>query len=503
MQIVRYILPALCGLILSMSVSAVPASTPPSANTPMNILFIFCDDLGWFDLGSYGSTFYETPNIDRLAREGMRFINAYASSNVCSPSRASVMTGKYPSRVGLTQYLGGHNVGQLCDVPYFDRLPASEYTLASALKDRANYQTWHVGKWHLGEWKSRPEAHGFEINIAGCERGGPGRVGYFSPWNNAFPNLPDREDGENLTDRLNEEAIRLIRERDPTRPFYLNYWPYAVHTPLQAPEPLIEKYREKARRLGLDQEEDNEIIGEMETLSHLGKPIHRRKFQNHPVYAAMVENLDTNIGLLIEALESEGLMENTLIVFSSDNGGLATGESFPTHNGPLSEGKGWMYEGGVREPLIAYCPGVVPSGVASDALTITPDFYPTFLEFAGLDPLPHQHVDGVSIAPILRGERQTFDRGPVFWHYPHYSNQGGKPASAIREGDWKLIQFYEDGQVELYNLADDLGEQHNLADAEPAIRDRLERQLQNWIEATHALIPQHNSNWPPTAFAHP
>ncbi len=453
----------------------------------MNIVFILCDDLGWKDLSCYGSEFYETPNLDRLAAGGMRFTEAYASCPVCSPTRASAMTGKYPATVGITQYIGGHKTGALCDVPYFDRLPETEHTIASALKERANYQTWHVGKWHLGSWRSHPEDHGFEINIGGCHRGAPHGVGYFSPWNDAFPNLPDGPDGEYLTDRLNDEAIHLIQARDKDRPFFLNYWPYAVHTPIEAPEPLIEKYRQKAKAQGLCK------IDPFEPGENQG--ITRRTIQSDPAYAAMVENLDTNIGKLVEALESEGLIQDTLIIFTSDNGGLATAEGSPTCNAPLAEGKGWMYEGGTREPLIAYCPGLVAAGTVSNVVTTTPDFYPTFLELAGIAPIPSQHTDGVSILPALTGAAD-FDRGPVFWHYPHYSNQGGKPGCSIRDGDWKLIEFFEDDRLELYNLCTDISEEQDLADTQPAIRDRLAKQLADWRTSVHALIPRPNPHWP-------
>lgn len=458
-----------------------------------NIVFILCDDLGWMDLGCYGSSFYETPNLDRLAARGMRFTDAYASCPVCSPTRASVMTGKYPATVGITQYIGGHNVGALCDVPYFDRLPLSEKTLPSVLKEQAEYQTWHVGKWHLGPQGSWPENRGFEVNIGGWTAGHPYN-GYFSPW--GFPNLEDGPEGEYLTDHLNQKAIALIQNRDKDRPFYLNYWPYAVHTPIQSPPELVEKYRRKATELGLDKIEAFEEPGEeMPTLSHRGTCVRRRKIQSDPAYAAMMENLDTNLGNLFAVLDAEGLTGNTLIIFTSDNGGLACREGTPTCNAPLAEGKGWMYEGGTREPLIAVWPGVIPGGEIVDTVTTTPDFYPTFLEVAGVDPIPKQHVDGVSILPALKGG--SFDRGPVFWHYPHYSNQGGCPGCSVREGDWKLIEFFEEGSLELYNLKNDLSEKNNLADEEPEIRDRMHLQLKNWRESVRALIPQPNVNWRP------
>lgn len=466
----------------------------PTPETPLNILFILADDLGWRDLGCYGSTFYETPNLDRLAARGMRFTNAYASCPVCSPTRASAMTGKYPATVGITQFLGGHNVGSLCDVPYFDRLPQSEYTLPSALHDRAGYQTWHVGKWHLGHREAWPDRRGFEVNIGGCEMGGPHKHGYFAPW--GIPTLEDGPDGEYLTDRLTDEAIHLIEKRDHRRPFFLNYWPYAVHTPIQAPEELIEKYRKKAVALELNKIDPFENGEPIPTLSHSKKGIHvkRRTVQSDPAYAAMIENLDTNIGRLFDTLEAQGLTENTLIVFTSDNGGLATSEGSPTSNAPLAEGKGWMYEGGTREPLIASCPGLIPENTVSDVVTSTPDIYPTFLAAAGIDPIPTQHLDGASILPALRGDT-TFERGPVFWHYPHYSNQGGTPGCSVRDGDWKLIEFFEDGRLELYNLRNDISESNNVAGEHPNIRERLHAQLKGWRTSVSALIPGTNPNW--------
>jgi len=330
-----------------------------------NILFILCDDLGWLDLGCYGSSFYETPNLDQLAQRGMRFTNAYASCPVCSPTRASAMTGKYPATVGITQYIGGHNVGRLCDVPYFYRLPQSEYTIASALRDKGGYQTWHVGKWHLGPKREWPQHQGFDVNVGGCDWGLP-QQGHFAPW--GLPTLSEGADGEYLTDRLTDEAVKLIEQRDPDRPFFLNYWPYAVHTPIQAPEALVEKYRQKAKQMGIDQIEPFEEGEEMPTVQHRGQRVLRRKLQSDPVYAAMIENLDTNIGKLLDALDQAELGDNTLVLFTSDNGGLATKEGSPTCNAPLAEGKGWMYEGGTREPLIACWPGVVPAGVESEGV---------------------------------------------------------------------------------------------------------------------------------------
>jgi arylsulfatase A-like enzyme len=463
------------------------------ASARPNILFILIDDLGWRDLSCYGSDFYETPNIDRLAGEGLRFTDAYASCPVCSPTRASLLTGRYPARVGVTQFIGAHNVGRLGDVPYFHGLPLHEVSLAAVLRE-AGYQTWHVGKWHLGEQRTWPEAHGFEVNRGGCGWGTP-HGGYFSPYR--MPTLDDGPEGEYLTDRLTDEAIALMRNRDPDRPFFLNLWHYAVHIPLEAPEPLVEKYRQKAKDLGLDAQPAIEE-GERFPAMHLRhRRIQRRVIQSDPVYAAMIENLDANIGRLLDALEAEGLAEETLVVFTSDNGGESNFPPSPTCNAPLAEGKGWMYEGGTRVCQFVRWPGVTTPGAISDEPTTSTDWYPTLLDAAGLPPRPDQHRDGVSILPLLRGE--PMERGPIFWHYPHYSNQGETPACSVRDGDWKLIEHFEDGRLELFNLRDDLGEQHNRAEDDPERTRALHLRLIHWREQIEALIPKPNLNWTPPA----
>lgn len=457
-----------------------------------NIVFILMDDMGWRDLSCYGSTFYETPNLDRLAREGMRFTDAYAACPVCSPTRASIMSGKYPATVGVTDWIHHGDFhpcrGKLVDVPYVKELPLKEVSLARALS-KGGYQTWHVGKWHLGLRETWPDRHGFDVNIGGCEMGMPPQ-GYFSPW--GIPTLSDGPKGQYLTDRLTDEAIGLIEKGDG-RPFFLNLWHYAVHIPIQAPPALVEKYRKKAAELGLDKQQVM-IEGEhfpSEHKRHLR--VQRRVIQSDPVYAAMVENLDTNIGRLMEALERTGKAKNTIVIFTSDNGGLATSEGSPTSNKPLAEGKGWMYEGGTREPLIIRWPGVVKAGSVSNAHVTSPDFYPTLLAAAGLPGRPEQHVDGVSFMPVLRGE--AFARDPIFWHYPHYGNQGGTPGSSVRWGKWKLIEFFEDGRLELYDLEADPGEQSDLAVAEPHTCRRLHAALIAWRAKVEAKIPQVNPEW--------
>lgn len=464
--------------------------TDTSASPPPNILFILIDDMGWKDLGTYGSEFYETPNLDGLAREGMIFSDAYASCPVCSPTRASCMTGRYPARVGVTQFIGGHNVGKLQDVPYHHVLPLSEVTSASVLRE-AGYQTWHVGKWHLGPRHAWPDRHGFDLNLGGCDWGSP-KEGYFSPFQ--IPEFEDGPEGEYLTDRLTDEAIGLIEQRDPSRPFFLNLWHYTVHTPIEAPEALVEKYRRKARHLGIDRKPAFEE-GDFFPVTHRrDQRIVRRLLQSDPTYAAMVENLDTNVGRMVDALESSGLLENTLIIFTSDNGGLSTSEGSPTCNAPLHEGKGWMYEGGTREPLIASWPGKIDPGTRCSTPVTSTDFFPTFLEAAGLPLRPDLHIDGVSLMPLLTGTGEL-DREAIFWHYPHYGNQGDTPGCSIRAGDWKLIEYFEDGRLELYNLSEDIGESRNRANTDPETTRRLKTMLDDWKDSIEAVIPKPNPNW--------
>lgn len=454
-----------------------------------SFLFILIDDMGWRDLACTGSDFYETPCLDRFATEGMRFTNAYASCPVCSPTRASILSGKYPARVNLTNFLYAKPRGKLLSTDYLDHLALSETSLATALRQHG-YQTWHVGKWHLGGREAYPDRHGFDVNIGGCHWGQP-RMGYFSPW--GIETLTDGPEGEYLTDRITDEAIRLLQERDPSRPFFLNLCHYAVHTPIQAKPELIAKYQSKAKELGLDSQ--NALVpGEHFPCEHKREQrVMRRVIQSDPTYAAMVENLDWNIGRLLAALDTTGLASDTIVVFTSDNGGLSTSEGSPTCNLPLAEGKGWLYEGGVREPLLIRWQGhIVPGSVCAEPVT-SPDFYPTFLEAAGLPLLPDQHADGVSFLPALRGE--AFQRGPIYWHYPHYSNQGGTPGSAMRDGTWKLVEYFEDGRRELYDLAQDPGETTDVASFHPERVEAMATQLAEWRNEVSARIPEPNLAW--------
>ena len=433
-----------------------------------NFLFIFIDDMGWKDLKCTGSDFYETPNIDRLCSQGMMFDNAYASCPVCSPSRASFLTGKYPARLGVTDWIDMGTFhplrGKVIEAPYIKHLPAGEYTIAQALKDEG-YHTWHVGKWHLGGPEFYPETFGFEKNIGGCSWGNPHK-GYFSPY--GIENLPEGPEGEYLTDRLTDEAIALLWENqkeDDSRPFFMNLCYYAVHTPIQAKTEDIIRFEEKAHRLGLDQET---VLVEGEyhrTEDKKGKRVVRRIKQSDPVYAAMIWNLDQNVGRVLEELERSGQAERTVVVFTSDNGGLATAEGSPTCNAPAAEGKGWMYEGGTRVPLLMRYPGLISPGSRCSTAVTTPDFYPTFLELAGIKIKEGCGIDGRSMVPLLRGE--LMPERPIFWHYPHYGNQGGAPGASVI-----------------------LSEKKNIIEEKPEKGDELRALLHQWHEEVAALFPE-------------
>nr|WP_307991473.1 sulfatase [uncultured Niameybacter sp.] len=455
-----------------------------------NIVYILIDDMGWKDLACYGSTYYETPYIDKLAGEGMLFDHAYAACPVCSPTRASIMSGKYPARVKVTDWIGASARGKLIDAPYVDHLPLEEVSLASSLKANG-YETWHVGKWHLGKADFYPDKHGFEVNIGGNHAGHP-HHGYFSPYH--LENLEEGPEGEYLTDRLTEESINLIKNRDKTKPFFLNLWHYTVHTPIEAKKEDIAYFEKKAQLLGLDKQEAL-IEGEYFPCNHKrNERVTRRVVQSDPVYAAMIYNLDWNIGRLMKVLEEENILEDTLVIFTSDNGGLATAEGSPTCNWPLSEGKGWMYDGGVREPLIAYWKGHIEEGRVSHRLVSSPDFYPTLLEVAGAELMPHQHIDGESFYPVLLGKEEERKR-PIFWHYPHYGNQGGTPYSAIREGNYKLIYFYEDEHCELYDVMEDVSEKHDLANERTDLVQELLQKLKAWVIEVEGEIPVVNPDY--------
>ena len=457
-----------------------------------NVILMLIDDMGWMDLSCQGSEFYETPNIDQLRSEGLAMDNAYAACPVCSPSRASILSGKYPARLKVTDWIdhdGYHPCrGKLIDAPYIKELPLSEVSLSQAFKE-GGYQTWHVGKWHLGKEKTYPQHHGFDVNIGGCWWGHP-KKGYFSPYQ--MENLTDGPQGEYLTDRIGQEACRLIRQRDRQRPFFLNLWHYAVHTPLQAKPQDIAYFEEKAKRMGLDKINPFVEGERFPIMQKKDKRVTRRIVQSDPVYAAMIKALDDSVGELMRVLKEEQLDEQTIVIFTSDNGGLATAEHSPTCNFPLSEGKGWMYEGAIREPLFVRWPGSIQPNSLSHALMTSPDFYPTLLELCGLPQRPQQHCDGVSLAPVWLNPETDFDRGPIFWHYPHYGNQGGTPGSALRYGKWKYIEFYEDHSAHLYDLQQDPSEKQDLSADYPQQVQQFHQLLQQWLKEVDAWYPTEN-----------
>lgn len=462
-------------IVLPSAASAAPKRRP-------NFVFFLVDDLGWTDIGCYGSSFYETPNIDRLATEGMRFTDAYAACPVCSPTRASIMSGKYPARLNLTDYLKGRRRGKLNPADYLDQMPLAEVTIAENLRE-VGYATFFAGKWHLGPEGFWPEDQGFDVNKGGCERGGPyGGKRYFSPYGN--PRLKDGPEGEHLPNRLASETAAFI-EAHRGEPFlaYLSF--YSVHIPLMARPDLKQKYQAKAKTV-------------QSSGPAWGKEGSRkvRLVQDHAVYAGMVEAMDQAVGKVLDALERLKLAEDTIVILMSDNGGLSTSEGHPTSNLPLRAGKGWLYEGGIREPMIIKWPGVVkPGSVCNEPVTST-DFYPTMLEMAGLALKSKQHVDGVSLVPLLK-DVKSLDREAIFWHYPHYGNQGGSPGGAVRAGDYKLIEFYEDNRIELYNLKVDIGEKNNLVEKMPEKAAELHGMLKLWRKDVDAKMPTPNPNYKP------
>jgi len=474
-------------------------SGPVSGKKP-NIVLILVDDLGWMDTGCYGGKYYETPNIDRLASQGMKFTDGYAACAVCSPTRAAVMTGRYPARTGVTdwirfrdfkgdktdanqkgptEYVGDKNRRLLCPPnPFWMEL--DEVTIAEILKP-AGYVSCHIGKWHLGPDAWYPDRQGFDINIAGCDYGQP--PSYFDPYYREgwgeIPTLEPRRSGEYLTDREADEAVRFIRDHsdqsfDSTqdRPFFLYMAHYAVHTPIQGKQGLVEKY--KARQPTL---------------------------WDNPVYAAMVDSVDQAVGRIVTALDELNLADNTQVIFTSDNGGLMN----VTSNAPLRGGKGYPYEGGIREPLIIRWPGVVEAGSECSEPVTSIDFFPTICEAAGVKLPSGRVIDGESLVPLLR-QTDKLKREAIFWHFPHYRGMIG-PYSIVRASDWKLIKRYEGKKLvkryegkafELFNIKDDLSERHDLSGQLPEKVRELDAQLTAWLTATGAKLPKKNPDYVPS-----
>ncbi len=449
-----------------------------AAKPSTNFVFLLVDDMGWADIGANGSRFHETPHIDKLAASGMRFTQGYAACPVCSPTRASILTGKHPVRVDITDWIpgqGNNARNKLLHPKDRDNLAHSEVTIAEALKEHG-YQTFFAGKWHLGDKGHWPEDQGFDVNIGGHHRGSP-PGGYYAPWKN--PALTARKSGEYLTERLTDESIKFLEERDKDKPFliYLSY--YNIHTPIQPYKKRIAHYEAKAEKMFKGPTPTQQ---EHEGLS--------RMRQDNPALASMVAAVDDSVGKLLGKLEELKMVDNTVVVFFSDNGGLSTlgrGRSGPGCNLPLRASKGWLYEGGVREPTIIRAPGVTMPGSVSKKPIVSMDFFPTMLELAGLPSRPNLHADGKSLIKQLQGD----DSGQrtLYWHYPHYHGSGWKPGASIRDGDWKLIEFYHYEKFELYNLATDPGEQKNLAQKEPKMASRLRAKLKSWQNKMGAKMP--------------
>lgn len=440
-----------------------------ATTTQTNIVLILADDLGWTDLHCFGSEYYETPHIDRLARDGVKFTQAYSACTVCSPSRAALLTGKYPGRLHITDWIPGlppENPKLL--VPDWTKyLPLEEFTLANAMHD-AGYATASIGKWHLGDAPYWPEKHGFDINLAGTEA--PNPKTYFAPYH--IQTLPEGPDGEYLTDRLGVEANRFI-EQHKDQPFFLYLPHFAVHLPIQAKQALIEKYRAKR------------------------KPGQK---QVNAGYAGMIESMDDTVGSIRKKLEELKLADHTLVIFASDNGGRVP----TTSNLPLRVGKGSCYEGGTRTPLIVYWPGVTKAGTVCETPVIGMDLYRTILEVVGVKKGAEKALDSVSLVPLLN-RTGGLKRDELFWHYPHYQHYqlgGTTPYGAIRKGDFKLIEFFDDMRVELYNLKEDIGEQHNLADKMPEKVEELRSRLHAWRAEVGAQMPTRNPNYDPSKPEH-
>ena len=463
-------------------------AAPLAAKPATNFIFFLVDDMGWADIGANGSQFHETPHIDKLAATGMRFTQGYSACPVCSPTRASILTGRHPVRVDITDWIPGQSNSarnKLLHPKDRDNLAHSEVTLAEALKEHG-YQTFFAGKWHLGHKGHWPEDQGFDINIGGHHKGSP-PGGYYAPWTN--PALTAREPGEYLTERLTQESIRFLEDRDTKSPFllYLSY--YNIHTPIQPYKKRIAHYNAKAQ--------------EMFKGPTPKQPEHEgtsRMRQDNPALASMVAAVDDSVGALLGKLDELKLADNTVVIFFSDNGGLSTlgrGRTGPGCNLPLRASKGWLYEGGVREPTLVRAPGVTKPGSVSHKPVVSMDFFPTMLELAGLPARPRLHADGQSLVKQLRGD-ESGERA-LYWHYPHYHGSAWKPGASIRDGDWKLIEFYHYEKFELYNLAEDPGEQKDLARKEPEKAARLRAKLKAWQKKMGAKMPVPNPDYKPAA----
>jgi len=454
-----------------------------TSTAKMNVVFILVDDWGCADAGVQGSDFFETPNIDRFAKESLRFTQAYAAAAICSPTRAAIMTGKSPARLDMTIWhegamQGGPTKRKLLAAKAQPNLPREEVTLAELFK-KQKYFTVHIGKWHLGRAAYYPETQGYDVNIGGTYWGAPATFfwPYRGPWSKNDPELRyvpvgTGQPGDYLTDQLTDHALRVIQQQKD-QPFFLSLWFHTVHTPIEGKPALVKHFKEK-------------------------KP---GKVHNHPEYAAMVANMDENVGRVLRRLDELKLADNTVVILTSDNGGVdfktsKSGNIAPTQNAPLRSGKGTLYEGGIRVPLMIRWPGLTKPGTECGAMVTSQDFFPTLAEGFGHKEVDLPKHDGVSLLPQLRNPKTRLTRKTLYWHYPHYYSRM-TPGSAVRDGNWKLIHYYEDNRMELFNLNDDPSETKDLAATQPAqVRD-LRIKLNNWRKATDAKPPVPNPDWRP------
>ncbi len=486
-----------------------------------NVILFLVDDLGWRDLGCYGSKFHDTPNIDQLAEKGVRFTQAYAACHVCSPTRASIVTGKYPARLHLTDWLPGRKnfpFQELLNAEIHQQLPLEEVTIAETLKEYG-YRTAHIGKWHLGEEPFGPLQQGFDMQIPRWNKGWP-KAGYHGPFQ--MDGL-ENDRGQYLTDRLTDEAEKFI-ESSKDHPFFLYLAHFAVHDPIEGREDLVAKYQQKIDKMRpldapafiLEGNPDSQPLPAQKELQSReqdrtwsgyrlfpDRTVKIKQQQDNVQFAGMVESVDESLGRLIAKLKALQLEDDTIVILFSDNGGMSAAnfgnpnrvvradsldKAFSTSNLPLRGGKGWLYEGGIREPLIIHWPGKGLRGQVSDVPVISTDLYPTILEMVGLPLIPRQHVDGRSIAPLVSGSG-TINRQAIYWHFPHYSNHGMQsPGGAIRVGDYKLLEYFENNTIQLFNLRDDIGEQNDLSQLEPDKASRLLAMLCAWRQSVSAKM---------------
>lgn len=496
-------------------------TTQGAESRQLNVLFFLVDDLGWSDVGCYGSRFYETPAIDRLAQEGKRFDNAYSTCHVCSPSRASILTGKYPARTNLTEWLGGRperDYERLHHGEKITALPDEEVTLAETLRNHG-YATANFGKAHLNR---PPTTYGFDEAITGWVRS------YRFPFSPAYQKTLPAQKGDYFTDKLTDAAIDFI-ERKKDRPFFVHLEHFSVHDPIQGRNDLVRKYEKKLAAMQdqagpdyiLEPNPDGQVLtaSELKELENSDElSLHQRKRvwwikqkQDNVQFAAMVEATDQSLARIRAKLNELELAENTIIIFTSDNGGMSASNQyrginhdrktlnarFASSNLPLRGAKGWNYEGGIRVPLIVHWPGNTPPNSLSHSVVTGTDFYPTLLEMLQLPSLPQQHVDGRSFVSALKAE--PYDRGPIFWHFPHYSNHGYQsPGGAVRSGRYKLLEYYENGTVQLFDLVNDIGEHKDLSKSKPDVTRGLRKLLHEWRDEVDAKMP-----YPKTATSKP